>query len=181
MTTEDRDLTAARAGDHAAFARIYDRHAAVVISYCRSRGDGDGLDAAQEAFLRAFGMLEQLTSAASMRSWLFGISRRVCAERRRAARRRNHHEEKAMTIRLAAIDQQRIPDKAIRAERMESLTSALQSLPDEERLAIHLFYLEDDAANAAADALGLSRSGFYKLLARARQRLATAMREVPQS
>lgn len=86
-----------------------------------------------------------------------------------------------MTIRLAAIQQPRVLDKAIRAERMDALTSAIHSLPDDERLAIHLFYLEDDAANAAADALGLSRSGFYKLLARARQRLAHAMREVSQS
>ncbi|HPF40857.1 MAG TPA: sigma-70 family RNA polymerase sigma factor [Phycisphaerae bacterium] len=181
MTPEDRDLTAAKAGDHAAFARIYDRHAAVVVSYCRSRGDGDGTDAAQEAFLRAFNLLEQVASPRALRSWLIGISRRVCAERRRAARRRNHHEEQAMTIRLADREQPRVSDAAIRAERMQSLSRALEKLPDDERLAIHLFYLEDDAANAAADSLGLSRSGFYKLLARARQRLANAMREVPQS
>lgn len=181
MTPEDRDLTAAKAGDHAAFARIYDRHSAFVISYCRSRGDGDGTDAAQEAFLRAFHLLEQVVSPAALRSWLIGISRRVCAERRRAARRRNHHEEQAMTIRLADIEQPRAAEVAIRAERMQSLTRAIDALPDDERLAIHLFYLEDDAANAAAETLGLSRSGFYKLLARARQRLANAMREVPQS
>ena len=32
VTPDARDLAAARNGDHAAFARVYDRHAAVVLS-----------------------------------------------------------------------------------------------------------------------------------------------------
>jgi len=182
MTPEDRDLTTAQTGDHAAFARIYDRHAAVVVAYCRSRGDGDGSDATQEVFLRAFGLIDQVASARAVRTWLVGIARRVCSERRRAAHRRNLHEAKAMTHRLATLDAPPLTfDRAVRAEQMRHLTKALASLNDDERLAIHMFYLEDDAANASAESLGLSRSGFYKLLARARQRLARAMREVPQS
>ena len=43
---------------------------------------------------------------------------------------------------------------------------------DRERLAIHLYYLEADPVNAAMSALGLSRSGYYKLLSRARENLA---------
>jgi len=182
MSPDDRDLTAARAGDPAAFARIHDRHAAVVVAYCRSRGDGDGADATQETFLRAFGLIEQVHAAAAIRRWLLGIARRVCAERRRSQRRRNHHENSAMTLRAACtITKPTAVEDAARAEQMQQLTDALATLADDERLAIHLFYLEDDAASAAAEALGLSRSGFYKLLARARKRLARAMREVPQS
>lgn len=182
MLPEDRDLTAAQAGNPAAFARIHDRHAAVVVAYCRSRGDGDGADASQETFLRAFRLIEQVGAAAGMRRWLLEIARRVCAERRRSQRRRNHHENTAMTLRVAStIDPADAIEGAARAEQMQRLTDALGTLADDERLAIHLFYLEDDAATAAADALGLSRSGFYKLLARARGRLARAMREVQQS
>jgi RNA polymerase sigma-70 factor (ECF subfamily) len=54
----------------------------------------------------------------------------------------------------------------------------MDQLPERERLAIHLYYLEADPVTAAASALGLSRGGFYKLLARARQQLAVLMREV---
>ena len=68
-----------------------------------------------------------------------------------------------------------------RAERLERLGAALDGLPDDERLAIHLFYLEADPVAAASSALHLSRSAFYKLLARARERLACLMREVPTS
>ena len=41
-----------------------------------------------------------------------------------------------------------------------------------ERLAIHLYYLDADPVGAATSALGLSRSGYYKLLSRAHGRLA---------
>ncbi|MHC4798889.1 MAG: RNA polymerase sigma factor, partial [Planctomycetota bacterium] len=55
---------------------------------------------------------------------------------------------------------------------------ALDSLSDNERLAIHLYYIDTNPQQAAAAVLGLSRSGFYKLLARARGHLARLMREV---
>ena len=69
-------------------------------------------------------------------------------------------------------------EEADRAEQLSRLTGALRTLADDERLAIHLHYLEDDAPQAAASALGLSRSGYYKLLVRARRRLASLLREV---
>ena len=62
-------------------------------------------------------------------------------------------------------------------EALDRLTVALDSLPDDERLAIHLYYLESDPAPAACAALNLSRSGFYKVLNRARERLALLMKE----
>ena len=48
-------------------------------------------------------------------------------------------------------------------------------LPDDERLALHLYYLESDPIAAASECLGVSRSGFYKLLTRGRERLASLM------
>ncbi len=44
-------------------------------------------------------------------------------------------------------------------------------------LAIHLHYLEHDPVDAAMRTLGLSRSGFYKLLGRARASLADLLRD----
>ena len=61
------------------------------------------------------------------------------------------------------------------AEQLERLGTAMEQLDDRERLAIHLYYLDADAVNVASSSLGLSRSGYYKLLARARERLAALM------
>lgn len=74
------------------------------------------------------------------------------------------------------------PRATIAAEQGESLRrldAALEALPDEERLAIHLYYLDPDPVRAAQECLALSRSGFYKLLARARARLSRLMLEAP--
>ena len=64
------------------------------------------------------------------------------------------------------------------AEQLDRLGAALEKLDDRERLAIHLYYLEADPVKAATGAMSLSRSGYYKLLARAREHLAGFMTEV---
>ncbi len=63
------------------------------------------------------------------------------------------------------------------AEQLDRLGAALEKLDDRERLAIHLYYLEADPVKAATGAMSLSRSGYYKLLARAREHLAGFMTE----
>ena len=50
--------------------------------------------------------------------------------------------------------------------------------PENERLAIHAHYLDDGRPGDAAAVLGISKSGYYKLLERARRRLASMMNEV---
>lgn len=172
------DLAAAAEGDHEAFGRLYDRHAPVVLSLCRQHALSEAEDATQETFIRAFRMLDKLESAQKLRPWLYSIAKRVCSERRRAARRRSHHEDTAMT----RATQERPPAVTIaeqvdRSEQLERLGEAMDELTDRERLAIHLHYLEADPIRSASDALGLSRSGYYKLLARARERLGSLMRQ----
>lgn len=180
-----RDLAAAAAGDHEAFGRVYDRHAPVVLALCRARAasPAEADDAMQETFIRAYSMLTCLDGsspdATGLRSWLYAIARNVCAERRRSDRRRQHHEEAVM--KLAAVlehSSMNHPREAISgAEDLDRLTIALDQLDDDERLAIHLHYLDADPTVAARDALGVSRSAYYKLLAKARAKLARFMGE----
>jgi RNA polymerase sigma-70 factor, ECF subfamily len=177
---------------HLAFARIYDRHSAVVRALCVRHlpTDTDADDALQETFIRAYRLLHEAQGSESLRPWLYAIARLVCAERRRAAARRNKHEQAAAQERIvmnglsstnhtiAGRRSEPTPAPAEHAEALSRLTVALDELPDEERLAIHLYYLETDPVSAAGSALGISRSGFYKLLARAREHLASALGSV---
>lgn len=182
MSHDASDLAACRAGSPEAFARLYDRHASVVMSLCRTRCASDADDAVQETFIRAYRILDQLERPEAFRPWLYAIAKRVCAERRRSATRRNHHEAHAMLTRVEPNrDRQSSVDLVDRTEQLDRLGDALERLPDDQRLAIHLFYLDNDHVTAAAETLGLSRSGFYKLLCRARQALAASLREVPST
>ena len=72
-------------------------------------------------------------------------------------------------------------DEADRGEQLSRLGEVLGQLGERERLALHLYYLDADPITAAQEALGLSRSGFYKLLHRARERLGVLMHEVQPS
>jgi RNA polymerase sigma-70 factor (ECF subfamily) len=179
MSDDISDLTAASAGDPEAFARLYERHAPVVLSLCRRCSSaGEAEDAMQEAFLRAFRRLDQLASPAGFRPWLYSIARRVCAERRRSTTRRIRHEARASQERVEMDSQTSTAADSVELdEQLDRLTVAINTLPENERLAIHLYYLEPDPPAAASSALGLSRGGYYKLLHRARQRLAILMRE----
>ncbi len=181
MSDDASDLSAVAAGDRAGFARLYERHAAVVLSLCRRCSTlGDAEDAAQDTFLRAFSRLGQVRNAEGFRRWLYAIARNVCAERRRSGRRRDRHENQASMNRLECEEAVSTASEVVdRAEQLERLGAALDSLDENERLAIHLYYLEPDPPEAAADAMGLSRSGFYKLVHRARHHLAVLMREAP--
>jgi RNA polymerase sigma-70 factor (ECF subfamily) len=79
-------------------------------------------------------------------------------------------EEQRITIEMRDSE-----NRATLREQLDRLTAALERLEDDERLAIHLYYLEHDPVIAAREAMRLSRSGYYKLLARARQKLAAAL------
>ena len=57
-------------------------------------------------------------------------------------------------------------------EDTELVMRRLAELPERDRLAIHAFFLNENNAGAAAELLGLSRSGLYAILGRALSRLA---------
>ena len=180
MTDQGSDLSAAAAGDREAFARLYDRHAGIVLSLCRRKSWSleEAEDAAQETFLRVYPILDRFDALPPFRAWLYRATRRVCSERRRAARRRRRWEMTAADRRMETQPSQPTPaESAEQAEQLERLTGALDALPRKERLALHLYYLDDDPATTAAEFLKLSRPGFYKLLARARRRLLVLMGE----
>lgn len=190
MSDDAHDLRLARQGGpdgHTAFARLYDRHAPVVLALCRRQFPADPDDAVQQTFIRAYRMLERLDDDDRFRPWVYAISRLVCAEMRRAAGRRSKHERAAimnrvdvqngMHRRMGASSMTAPGHQAERDEMLSRLGAALDRLPDRERLAVHLFYLEPDPVAAAASDLGLSRSGFYKLLTRAREHLASFLTE----
>lgn len=190
------DSPGSAAAAHEAFARLYDRHAPVVRALCRAncRSEEDADDALQETFIRAYRMLDKVEDAEGVRSWLYAIARLVCAERRRSESRRARHEQNAREQALAGAEGgssmnhtatglvHGAPDtpagSADRREQLERLTRAIEQLPDDERLAVHLYYLESDPVSAATTCMGVSRSGFYKLLTRARERLASLMARV---
>ena len=168
---EDSELaTRAAGGDRQAAGEIYDRYAPLVrgilLDATGSLADADEL--VQQVFLRALSALDQLRQPESLCGWLVGIARREGAEyRRQAARRRKRFEP------LVDEPPQVATDPA--TETIDAVRRAVSELPERERMAVHIHYLCGEPVEAARGALGLSPSGFYKLLERARARLRASL------
>src|SRR4051812_45380867 len=84
MGTLDRELAQIR------FGRLYRDQARAILAYALRRVEGpeDAADVVAETFLVAWRRLDEVPNDAGARLWLFGVARRVIANRYRAERRR---------------------------------------------------------------------------------------------
>ena len=130
----------------------------------------DVADLVQEVFVRALGRLNQLRKPDRLCAWLIGIARRQGTEyRRRCGRRRRWF--------VSLVTDVPSTHESNSEETLDAVREAIRKLPERERLAIHIHYLSGQPAEVARRALGLSSSGFYKLLERARRGLRTQLIE----
>lgn len=170
---DDAQLVArTRKGDREAFGELYDRYARLVRCVCFD-GTGDLLEAqdlTQEVFFRAYRKLDRLRKADRFASWLLGIARRAVTDWQRG-RARDRHQF------VGSFPEPTPRDADTDADRVRELRDAIRQLPERERLALHLFYLKQEPVKVARQVLDLSRSGFYKLLDRAKRRVAITMKQ----
>ncbi|UCC29556.1 MAG: sigma-70 family RNA polymerase sigma factor [Phycisphaerales bacterium] len=177
-----------RNGDRSAFAELYDRRARLIRAVCYDevRDVQTAADMTQEVFLRAYKNLARLHDADRFAAWLVGIARQVCREWRRK-RRRERRGLKAFTEQQRAGGAWSDPPESRLVELRDQIASLLKheqrsmpSLTERERLALHSYYLQERSVDDARAVLGLSRSGFYRVLSSACQRLrgASNKREV---
>jgi RNA polymerase sigma-70 factor, ECF subfamily len=159
------------AGDREAAAAIYDRYAplvrAVVLDATGSLPDADEL--VQEVFVRGLTRVGQLRRLDRLGAWLVAIARREGKEfRRRAARKRQ---------RFISFTDGPAPRAVTVSDTVAVVGDAVAELPERERMAIHIHYLCGEPVEIARKMLGVSRSGFYRLLERARDRLRSRLLE----
>jgi RNA polymerase sigma-70 factor, ECF subfamily len=162
-------------GSREAFLGLYDRYAPLVRASCTSATQNlaDGQDLAQEVFVRAYAKLGQLRDAERFGGWLMGLARNTAREWRRRRRRERRQFVGVLSEDVADVAVEAMPSE--RNEDVERLHQALARLKDKERIAVQLFYLEEEPLEKARSILRVSRSGFYRLLERGRRRLATIL------
>ncbi|MCA9266277.1 MAG: sigma-70 family RNA polymerase sigma factor [Planctomycetales bacterium] len=174
--SDAEEIRLALKGDHEAFCRLYDRYAGLVRSVVAAvAGDLAAVDdLTQETFLRAYQKLATLRNVNRFRFWLQGIARRVARERRRDLQR---HQHRTTTQQVDELPDRPHPDasRLYDTETRETLMAAVATLPERERLVVHAYFFHEQDVSQAADAIGVSRSGFYAALQRALNRLRHAL------
>ena len=177
--SEDAELTArARDGDVAAYEELVTRYQALAfrVAWLVVRHRGEAEDAVQDAFVKAYYALPRVHPGAPFRPWLLRI---VANEARNRGRSTRRHDR--LTLRAAATDgpaQSPSPEGvALARDDAETLTAALDRLPERDRLVIAYRYLFEMTEAETADALGVRPGTVKSRLSRAMVRLRTELVE----
>jgi RNA polymerase sigma factor (sigma-70 family) len=159
------------AGDEGAFHAIVGRHGPVVLDVCRGvlRNEADAEDAFQATFLLLARKAASVRSPGALGAWLHGTAHRTALKARAAAARRRRHEASAPPRDEDA------PLDLSWAEVRQAIHEEIGRLPERERAAVVLCYLQGRTQAEAARALGLSRDGVKKRLERGRAALRAAL------
>jgi RNA polymerase sigma-70 factor, ECF subfamily len=156
-------LGRARRGERQALEALYRRHCTAAYTLAlRITGRPDRADdVVQEAFLRAFGRLDQFRGDAPFGAWLRRVVANLAIDRLRGERRAG--DDAAAIERLAAPD--------IDPARQIDALGLLQRLPAAARTVLVLHDLEGYSHADIAQAFGHTESWSKTVLARARARI----------
>lgn len=158
----------------ASFREIYDNHFAFVYRSARRLGVHERLldDAAQDVFLVVHRRLAEFEGRSSIKTWLYGITRRVAKDHRRRAGRKDQGQVPADD--LADTDQSPAEDAA-RRQAAKCLESILNTLDATKREVFILAEIEEMTVPEIAESLGLNLNTTYSRLRVARAKFEQAV------
>ena len=175
-SSEDLMVKTAR-GDESAFETLVLRHQTSVLNFIyRFIGDRmQAKDLSQEVFLRVWQAAKSYEVEAKFTTWLYRITANLCLNELKSARRRRWlrffqlGEENRETVEENfADDSPSAEDLLLAKERSRQITDALQSLPENQRMAIILKRYYDLSYGEIARIMGCSVSAVESLLVRAK-------------
>jgi len=148
-SADDATLVArARAGDRQAFGDLVVRHERAMLAVARAyfASEADAEDAVQEAFLRAFQALDQLRADKSFAGWVVRITVNTCLQILRSSKDKVSLSDFATTVHLfPRVGQEALTPSTLASKRehVDLLAAAVGRLPENQRVALLLRYLED--------------------------------------
>ncbi|GAB4207448.1 MAG: sigma-70 family RNA polymerase sigma factor [Roseiflexaceae bacterium] len=185
MADEERRLiSTAQRGDVESFNALVRLYESRVYNLCyRMLGDGDSAaDAAQDAFFSAFRNLRSFRGG-SFRSWMLRIATNTCYDALRARKRRpttsldSDDDDSDDSSPLQIADGGEAPDEfALRRELAGAIQQALDTLPDEQRLAVVLSDIQGLAYEEIAQIMNANLGTVKSRLSRGRARLREALK-----
>ncbi len=168
MEHTDKQLVEATLnGDKNAYGKLYDKYARLVraMSYDITQDLNAAQDMAQEVFLRAYNLLDKLEDRDKFGPWLTSMVKNIGREYRRGKFRDRH---------VYVGDD--LPENAVSDQQDQNLISeeigrAMAKLPEKEKMALHVYYLQGQDVKQACEILDVSRSALFRLLDKAKKNL----------
>lgn len=174
-------LEAAREGDKEAFGRLIEAYQGPVynLAYRMLGNRGEAEEAAQEAFIRAYTKLDSYDPTRKFSTWMLSIASNYCIDLLRKRRALLLSLDQPLPPHPALMsDRADGPEsQAVDSEREEMVQSLLQTLPEDYRQSVVLFYWYDLSYQEIAEVMDTTVSAIKSRLFRARRQLAEAGEE----
>ena len=178
-----------REGDEAAYAQLVatyqDRLIGLLTNLVGDRTTAE--DVAQEVFLRVFRARHGYEANAKFSTWLFSIAHNLASNTRRSKGRRKETQlaasessgpQVAPMAQLVAEKSALMPSRIMaRAELMEKVQAAMETLNDRQRMALLLHKFEGMNYIDIGAAMEMTPQAVKSLLSRARDQLRVALEE----
>ena len=167
-------------GDEDAFEILVNRHQTSVLNLIyRFIGDRtQAKDLAQEVFIRVWQSAKSYEPNAKFTTWIYRITANLCFNELKSSRRKKwlqffrFGEDQENTIEEVIVDPSPSPeDLLLSREQSRRISGALQSLPENQRMALILKRYDDLSYQEIAQILGCSVSAVESLLVRAKRNL----------
>lgn len=154
---------------------LYEDHYDAILAYCVRRiGHEDAEEATSEVFVVAWKRIDEVDWS-TVRPWLYGIARRVLANRWRSIRRRRRLQARIESVVGPRPDEEALDVVLIGGSEHVLVMEALESLKTADREILRLAAWEELTASEAATALGISPSAAEQRLYRAKRRFARVL------
>jgi RNA polymerase sigma-70 factor (ECF subfamily) len=167
-------------GDEYALEILVSRHQTSILNLVyRFIGDRTkAKDLAQEVFIRVWQAAKTYKPEAKFITWIYRITANLCFNELKSSRRKKwfsfkrSDEEGGYTLEETLADSApSAEDILLEKERSRQISDALQSLPDNQRMALVLKRYDDLSYQEIAQVIGCSVSAVESLLVRAKRTL----------
>jgi len=187
-TTSSEDLMVRIAeGDDDAFEILVNRHQTPVLNLVyRFVGDRtQAKDLAQEVFLKVWQSAKSYKPEAKFTTWVYRITANLCINELKSSRRKRwfsfhrSDEDSENSMEDSISDgSPNAEDLLLAKERSSQISGVLQSLPDNQRMALILKRYDDLSYQEIAQILGCSVSAVESLLFRAKRALQEKLKNL---
>ncbi len=180
IPTDDlSDIREVLQGNTHVYASIVDRHKHMVFSICTQilHQKEEAEEAAQDVFLKAFQTLQGFRGQSKFSTWLYRIAVNTAISRTRRKKIHWLPLDEAQHSEACLPEDQALEDLLSNEERLNVAKSAVQRLPEGDRLLVTLFYHEENSAEEISIITGLSTSNVKVRLHRLRKKLFQELNE----
>jgi RNA polymerase sigma-70 factor (ECF subfamily) len=180
-------MTRIAEGDEDAFEILVSRHQTSILNLIyRYIGDRtQAKDLAQEVFIRVWQAAKTYKPEAKFTTWIYRITANLCFNELKSARRKRwfsfnwSDEDGEHTLEEMLSDNAPSAEEILlEKERSRQISDAIQSLPDNQRMALVLKRYDDLSYQEIAQIIGCSVSAIESLLVRAKRTLQEKLKNL---